>query len=924
MEPAGKRTLPSATSRSWLLAAGLLVAWAVTALAVLLPEPGSARYLAVHIVLLLAVLGLTAFGLVALAEARRRASADRELVREYRESEARSRLLTAQMPANVWTTDTELRLKKVFGAQALRLATSGGHAPDRTLYEIFGTTDPTHPAIAAHLRALCGDTARYERLAGDILLEVRVEPLRDDAGTVVGCVGVALDVTHGRASELHLRLLANAIESASDLISVTDAESRFVFVNEAFLRAYGYARQEVLGRTPALLEPSDDVRREILAATMQGGWTGDLVNHRKDGREFPVSLSTTVIRDSDGGILGLLGVARDISERKRADEALRKSNERFELAALATDEVICEWDFTTRTTWWSHSCERVLGYGPEAVRTDEAWWREKIHPDDRERVMLGWRQALGGRAQHWAEEFRFRHSDGEYAVVGGVGYIVRDATGKALRMIGALADVTFRKQAEVVEGRYQALVESSEDAILSTDLDGLVRSWNPAAERLYGYPAEQIIGRNIAVLEPPERAGEQATLRERLVRGERPPPYETTRRRRDGSIVEIATTLSPILDGEAKLVGVSAVVHDITERKRTEAALRRLAAIVESSDDAIMSTDTAHRILTWNAGAERLYGYAAAEVRGKSIDELISPPAAQAQLRRVREALGHGAAVARYEGTRVRKDGSLVEVAGATCAMRDASGALTGYSAVIRDITERKRTEEQLRESEEQLRALAGHLESAREEERARMARGIHDELGQMLTALRLDITWLARKLREPTPAVKRKIAEMIAMTDETIEAGRRIIADLRPPILDDLGLVPALQWYAEHLGKRAGLRIHLLTDGGEPKLDPRLAVAGYRIVQEALTNVVRHAQARNVEVRVGSGGGSLVIEVRDDGCGVSPAVASDPRSFGIAGMRERARSSGGALEISGAPGAGTLVRFAIPIERRLAAREPA
>jgi two-component system, NarL family, sensor histidine kinase UhpB len=256
--------------------------------------------------------------------------------------------------------------------------------------------------------------------------------------------------------------------------------------------------------------------------------------------------------------------------------------------------------------------------------------------------------------------------------------------------------------------------------------------------------------------------------------------------------------------------------------------------------------------------------------------------------------------------------------------MRDASGGLTGYSFVARDIAERKRAEQSLRESAAQLRALAQHLESVREEEHAHMARVIHDELGQMLTALRLDISWLAKRVPKPSVAVERKIDEMIALTDDTIQASRRIVADLRPPILDDLGLVPAVQWYAEHLGKRAGFRIRLLTDGGEPKLDPQLAVAGYRILQEALTNVARHAQARNVEVRIGTDGATLVLEVRDDGCGVAASAASDEGAFGIAGMRERARSHGGNLEISGVAGAGTVVRVEIPIERSQAPRGPA
>jgi PAS domain S-box-containing protein len=777
--------------RRLLLVAGtcLVLCFVLYVVTVFAPHPRA------HWVEPLTLLGAAIAACVMLALSWRDLRRDAAAVEQLRESDARFRLLMAQLPAGVWTTDAALRVKTVFGSAVRRLEDARAQAPDGSLYDVFGTTNPAHPAIAAHLRALGGESAQYERAEGDVVLEAHVDPLRDGTGAVVGCVGVAVNVGERRAAEQQVRVLANALEGASDMISVTDAENRFVYVNQAFLRAYGYGRDEVLGRTPAILGSSEEWQRVIVSATLADAWTGDLVNRAKDGTEVPVSLHTTAIRDAEGRTLGLLGVARDISERKRAEEALRRSQERFELAALATDEIIWEQDFGTGATWWSRSLERVLGYAPETVKTGEEWWRETIHPDDRERVLRGWQRAVGGRELYWTDEFRLRRSDGEHAVVSSLGYIVRDAAGKALRMVGSLADITFRRQAQVVAGRYAALVESSQDAIISTDLEGLVETWNQAAERLYGYSAEEMIGRPVSVLEPAELAGEGAAFRRRVIAGEHPPSYETTRRQRDGSLVKIATALSPILDG---------------------------------------------------------------------------------------------------------------------------TGGLIGVSAVVRDITERKRAEQRLRESEEQLRALAAHLESAREEERARMARGIHDELGQMLTALRLDITWLARRVREPSAAVMRKMDEMIAMTDESIEASRRIVADLRPPILDDLGLVPAVQWYAEHLGKRAGLRVRVLTRGGEPALDPRLTVTAYRIVQEALTNVARHATARNVEVRIGTDDGNLLLEVSDDGCGIPASAASDRRAFGIAGMRERARSGGGTLEVSGVAGGGTLVRVVMPHQRPL------
>lgn len=242
--------------------------------------------------------------------------------------------------------------------------------------------------------------------------------------------------------------------------------------------------------------------------------------------------------------------------------------------------------------------------------------------------------------------------------------------------------------------------------------------------------------------------------------------------------------------------------------------------------------------------------------------------------------------------------------------------ANTGVLLVTTDITERRQAEAALRE-------LARHLDSVREEEHTRIARQIHDELGQALTALRLDLTWVGRKLPKGNTALQRRIDAAVALTDETIAVGQRIVAELRPPILDDLGLVPAVEWYAQHFARRSGLRIEVDVGAHEPVVPDHLAVTAYRIVQEALTNVARHAKATHASVRLGEQDGALTIEIRDDGRGIREDSVRNSHSFGIVGMRERAASYGGALAIVGSPGAGTTVRVTLPHERRKRPQAP-
>jgi signal transduction histidine kinase len=260
--------------------------------------------------------------------------------------------------------------------------------------------------------------------------------------------------------------------------------------------------------------------------------------------------------------------------------------------------------------------------------------------------------------------------------------------------------------------------------------------------------------------------------------------------------------------------------------------------------------------------------------------------------------------------------GGLRHVVSSGTPYTDSRGRVARILGTVQDVTRRK-------QSEAALRALARHLDYVREEEHTRIARQVHDELGQALTALRLDLTWVGRKIPKGNTALRRRIDAAVALTDETITVGQRIVAELRPPILDDLGLVPAVEWYAQHFAKRSGLRIELDAGAEEPVVPDRLAVTAYRIVQEALTNVARHAQATHARVRLGAQDGALTIEIRDDGMGCPEEVIRSPRSFGLVGMRERAASHGGEIVITSSPGAGTTVRVTFPLERRREPRVP-
>jgi len=242
-----------------------------------------------------------------------------------------------------------------------------------------------------------------------------------------------------------------------------------------------------------------------------------------------------------------------------------------------------------------------------------------------------------------------------------------------------------------------------------------------------------------------------------------------------------------------------------------------------------------------------------------------------------------------------------------TAALREANVRLEN------EIVERQHAEDELRQSRQELRDLASHLQSVREEERADIAREIHDELGQALTALKMDVHWVGQRLGDAAPQLETRTVEMSRLIDATVQAVRRISSRLRPKLLDDLGLSAAIEWQAREFERHAGVACRIRSEPDDIILDRTRSTALFRIFQETLTNVARHARASRVDVVLTNFGGTVEMTVADDGEGIAPSQVSDGRSLGIVGMRERVRSLGGRLDIVGNPGRGTTVRVSIP-----------
>jgi two-component system sensor histidine kinase UhpB len=337
-----------------------------------------------------------------------------------------------------------------------------------------------------------------------------------------------------------------------------------------------------------------------------------------------------------------------------------------------------------------------------------------------------------------------------------------------------------------------------------------------------------------------------------------------------------------------------------------ESRLRRVeqsfSAAIKSIGDGVITTDAKARVTFLNPVAESLTGWKLTEAPGRPVDEVF-----------------HAApGVGRQAMLRTHTGRETPVEANASPIVNDA-GEVIGRVLVFRDITPRRVAEEELNRSRDQLRSLAARLETTREEERTRIAREVHDQLGQMLTGLRMDAAWINKRvgacadaaMREP---LSERLASMIELLDDTVKTVRRIAAELRPGVLDDLGLPAALEWQAREWQARSGVECVLACAETVPQVPTEAATVLFRIFQETLTNVARHAKATCVKARLAREAGALLLEVRDNGCGVTDEGLRRTKSLGLVGMKERAAMVGGEFRIAAAPGGGTIVTVRVPV----------
>jgi len=624
-------------------------------------------------------------------------------------------------------------------------------------------------------------------------------------GTIIG---IGQDTTQRKQAERDLLRQKEILQTIFDhipiMISFIDGDGQFKLVNREWERALGWSLDEIKSQNIDILSenyPDPEYRQKVedFYRGSHGEW-GDFKTRVADGRVIDVSWAVLHLSDGTAVCFG-----QDITRRKRAEEALRESEERLRQLA----ETICHlfWIKTPdmkRVIYYSPRYDSISGRSREEAYRDRDYqfFLNRIVPEDRDRVAEFLRRGVEG---DFEIEYRITRPDGSVHWICDHGYPIRDSSGQIYRVAGLAQDITERKLADEAlresEERFRQIAENINEVFWITTADFSRQIYvSPGFQKLTGRPPETLYA-------APDRK-----------------PF-------------------------------FAFVHPDD-----------LSLLTELTKNPGQKFDVKYRVL--------------------------------------------------------RPDGSVRWVRDRGFPIRNQSGEIYRFGGVTEDITDRKEAEDRLKASSEQLRALSASLQSARETEATRIAHQIHDELGGHLTGLRWELEALEKMILqagegEQLKAMRDKLTTMVGLTDTTINVVRRIAWDLRPSILDDLGLMEAIEWQTQQFQARTG--IQCLCDCAPPSiaLGDQQSTAVFRIVQEALTNILRHAQATQVGVAMKEEDGTFILTVTDNGRGITQAEVLSWASLGLLGMQERAHLIGGRVDIVGLKGAGTTLHVRVPLEGR-------
>lgn len=761
--------------------------------------------------------------------------------------------------------------------------------------------------------------------------EIDIVPYLNAEDKVIHALGVIRDVTVRKKKEEELRSSEDIrkliMDSALDAIICVDKNEMIFTWNPQAEEIFGWKEEEAIGKKLSSLvvhKRYHSIHHNGFANYHASG-NSPVLNKvmilpavRSNGSEFIAELVTREIKNGDDYFL--CTYIRDVTERIHSEKELKQSNSRFQRITSTTNDAVWEWNLENNTLWCNEMHQQLYGLTMEDPVPIKAEWVSRIHPEDRYRILKMQDDAMASNTNVFISEYRFRAGKGrEYKYIFDRCYITRNAAGEAILLTGSMMDVSERKLAEekIVHSneRFELIAKTTNDAVWETDLETGVSWGNEMHQMMYGLTLENDIPdfqEWEMHLHPDDRDWVIKSLRDALASSDNTWITEYRFMKPTGEIVTIYDRTYIVRNAEGKPVRMMGSMMDISERKKAEDALlqseEKYRTLVEQATDGIFIADHTGKFIIVNSAAVKLSKYTEEELSNLTIYDLADPEEIKTNPFKFEEMKSEQGA--RSERKLKRKDGSILDIEINAKFLSDGR-----FLAFIRDITERKKAENELNSSYRAIRKLTSHLQNAREEERTHIAREVHDELGQQLTVLKMDISWLIKKIKQlENQSLNDKAAEIIKMLNDTVNTVRRISSDLRPVLLDDLGLAAAIEWHLMEFGKRSGIKTEFFTLESAVEIPRATATGLFRIYQESITNIARHSEATEVMVELFIENKVVTMAIVDNGKGFDVTNIGRKKTLGVLGMQERTVMMGGTFRIKRNPAKGMKVEVHVPV----------
>jgi PAS domain S-box-containing protein len=830
----------------------------------------------------------------------------------------------------------------------------------------------TTPAEASRVQAseIMGHLKEGRSWSGEFLVRrkdrttitvmVTDSPICDENGTMIGIVGVSTNITERKRAEQALLESRSRLQAILDhcpaMIFQKDLDGRYLQINRQFEHTFNVTAEQVLGRTDAEVFPADLATqfRATDRQVLEGGGSLEFEESTAsaDGlrayivHKFP-------LQDTEGRIYSVGGISTDITARKRAEDDLRTQKEILQKIFDHVPVMIRLGDAEGRVKLVNREWERTFGWSLEEIKDGGFDIFTELYPDPEYREYV-----LNLIASSTGEftELKTRTRDGRVIDIVFASVLLEDGTS-----VGIERDITERIKAEQAQQlsakRYRDLVELTHDLVWAVDEEGRITYMSPASRRFYGRDPEEMVGRLYTDFLPPDEGRRSmAELKNALAHGANFSESEVRALHKDGSEVVLLANAVVLRDAAGNNVGTAGTSQNITERRQAEESRRRqaaqLAALHEIELEISAESDLSRILEIVTRRAAELLDAAFSSTYIRNRDKGAATIVASLQGRFVGlqvdegeglegQALqtGHVLAVDDYSQWLGRArvfdpDGfgptiaaplkwqqtvigilSLSRREGEEPFSVEDSRLLEQFAAVAAIAIHQATLFDEVQESQRRLQTLSHRLIETQEAERKRLSRELHDQIGQALTAVQISLQILASTCDEISVSFP---DVCLGIIEDAIQQVHDLSLDLRPSLLDDLGLVAALRWYVDRTANLGSLAARFEADELDRRLPPEVETACFRIAQEALTNVLRHAEAVNIRVQVTQSDYGLRLVVQDDGLGFDVRFAMNQTgvnaSLGLQGMQERAAALGGIVDIKSQPGSGVEVLATFPL----------